>query len=431
MKNKNFSGKIALIAMFGAIFLAFSITALFSQTSPAPKQEKLLNGLKVLMWSDPRAEKVTVNLRIHAGSSFDPQGREGLMQMLADDLFPNNISKEFFSEDLGGGLEIESNFDFIQINASSRPDALLTMLETLATAVSNPSIDKETTARLRSALLAKVETLEADPAYVADQAVASRLLGTFPYGRTQYGTAATLQKIDFADLLDAKQRFLTADNATIAISGNFDRSQAFRAIRRYFGGWLKADKRVPSTFRQPADPPPGILNLPTPKPGNGAIRFALRGVARSDREFAASLIYTRVFENRLKMRVPAAHAGDLFVRNDAHILPGIIIVGFTVTKDEFGAGNGKIDGLDLIAKSLSDPVTDAEFQTAKNAVRSDWAKRDIVSLWLDTDTFKTTSADTYARVVDNTNLSDVGAYAETVRRLPIAAVQVNTPTKTD
>lgn len=128
--------------------------ALFGQTPlPAPKQEKLLNGLKVLMWSDAKADKVTLKLRIHSGSAFDPQGKEGLMQMLANNLFPNEATRDFFKEDLGGNLVIETNYDYIQINASSKPEGFTTMLETVATAVSNPVIDKETTSKLRAGLL--------------------------------------------------------------------------------------------------------------------------------------------------------------------------------------------------------------------------------------------------------------------------------------
>ncbi|MBP7475972.1 MAG: insulinase family protein, partial [Pyrinomonadaceae bacterium] len=253
MKNKNLFVKIVFIAIIVLLLFSLVAPAIFSQTLPTPKKESLLNGLKVLMWNDAKADKVTVKIRIHAGSAFDPQGKEGVMQLLADNIFPNEAAKEFFIEDLGGSLEVVTNYDLIQINASSKPENFLTMLETLSTAVSNPGIDKETTAKLKASLIAKIKALEADPAYVADRTAAKRLFGTFPYGRPQFGTEASVKTIDFADLVDAKGRFLSADNATIAISGNFDRALGFRAIRRYFGGWLKSDKRVPSTFRQPDD----------------------------------------------------------------------------------------------------------------------------------------------------------------------------------
>ncbi len=415
MKNKNLFQKIVLIALAVAVLVALVAPAIFSQTLPAPKQEKLLNGLRVLMWSDAKANDVAVKIRVHAGSAFDPQGKEGVMQLLADNIFPNETAREFFTEDLGGSLEIVTNYDYIQINASSKPDQFLTMLETLASAVSNMPIDKETTVKLRNALATKLAGLEADPAYVADQAVAKRLFGTFPYGRPRYGTPGSLQKIDFADLIDAKQRFLTADNATVAVTGNFDKALGFRAIRRYFGGWLKSDKKVPTTFRQPDDAPTTILYIVPPIPEIVALRFAVRGVARNDKDFAASMVFTSILENRLKAKGSTVNSNDLFVRNEAHALPGIISVGFSV------------GGSDLVGKSLSDPVTDAEFQAARSWLLAVLSKKDTAALWLDADTYKLVGADADLRSAETVTLADVNTYAEKLRKFPMVSVLMSAP----
>lgn len=425
MKNKNLFVKIVFIAIIVLLLFSLVAPAIFAQAMPAPKKESLLNGLKVLMWNDAKADKVTVKIRIHAGSAFDPQGKEGVMQLLADNIFPDEAAKEFFTEDLSGSLEVITNYDFIQINASSKSENFLTMLETLATAVSNPAIDKETTAKLKTALLAKIKTLATDPAYVADRAAAKRLFGTFPYGRPQFGTETSVKTIDFADLIDAKGRFLSADNATITISGNFDRALGFRAIRRYFGGWLKSDKRVPSTFRQPDDPPTGLQIVASPAAGKTAIRYSMRGLARSDKDLTASLIFTNILETRLKARLPSGHTGDVFVRNEYHTLPGMITIGFSADKGEFGTANGKVEANELVGKAMIDPITEAEFQAAKTAVQNDWDRRDAVSFWLDVDTFKT--AEPTSKNADVT-LAEVKAFGESAAKKPLVAILVNTPT---
>ena len=82
-------GKIFIKALvYLVVVLAVMVTTAITQT---PQKEQLLNGLKVLMWPDSKADKVWVRIRIHAGSAFDPQGKEGVMQLLADNLFPGNI----------------------------------------------------------------------------------------------------------------------------------------------------------------------------------------------------------------------------------------------------------------------------------------------------------------------------------------------------
>jgi len=295
------------------------------------------------------------------------------------------------------------------------------MMETIATAVANPVIDKETTAKLRAALLAKVSTMEADPSYIADRAAASRFFGTFPYGRPIFGTTGSLQKIDYADLLDARQRFLTADNATIAISGNFDRSLALKALRRYFGGWLKSDKKVPSTFRQPEEPLAAVLDLPSPNPGATEVRYAFRGLSRDDKDLATSLVFTQILENRLRSRMASAQFSGIFVRNEPHILPGLIVAGYSSS----ARADLKKDELFVpIRKSLSDPVSDAEITAAKEAVLTSWSGRDPAITWLDADTFQITNIDSDPAMPSQVSSSDVRAYAERVQKLPAAAVVI-------
>lgn len=399
----------------------------FPQTPAAsPKRETLLNGLKVLMWNDLKADKVSVKVRIHAGSSFDPQGKEGAMQLLADNIFPNKTIREFFTEDLGGSLDVTTNYDYIQIDATSEPANILSMLETLSTAISNPTIDKETTAKLKTELITRIKNLESDPAYIADQVAAKRLFGTFPYGRPQMGTEDSVKKLDFADLIDAKQRFLTADNATIAVSGNFDRPLVFKAIRRYFGGWLKSDKRVPSTFRQPDDPPTSLLNVASPNEDVSAIRFVARGTSRSDKNLAAANILANILEARLKSRVPSAFAEKVFARNESYILPGALIIGFSAGKNDIGGGNGKVEATELVTKALADAITEAEYSQARAKLSSDWTKRASELFWLDVDTYKTTSADADRKIYDAVTLADVRAFSDQFKSSPMAAVLVNT-----
>ncbi len=417
--------KISISLLAAASVVLLSVAVLAQGPLPQPKQEKLLNGLKVLMWPMPKADSVTVTVRVHSGTSFDPQGKEGVMRLLAENIFPEQAARDFFAEDLGGGLSIESNYDFIEIIATAKPEHFLTMLETLSAAIANPTIDRPTTAKLKAALIEELKLIENDPAYIADNAVAARLFGTFPYGRPKFGSTASVAKIDFADLLDAKQRFLTADNATVAVSGNFDRVLGFRAMRRYFGAWLKSDKRVPSTFRQPDPPPAAVLSIPSPKAGAHAVRFAIRGSARGDKQYAASRIYALILDARMKARVPAEHSADVFVRSESHILPGMIILGFDGQRNESPNANGKVEANELVAKVLSDPINEAEFQIARSLFREAWSKRSVTGLFLDSDTFKTASPETDAAAADTVTIDDVRNFAAAASKQPIAAVLLN------
>lgn len=416
MKFRKLSKKVGLFLVIAAMCSAAS-----AQT---PRQERLLNGLKVLMWPDKTSGDVTVRLRIHSGAAFDQQGKEGTMQLLADNLFPNAAAKEFFVEDLGGSLDVVTTYDYIQINTSSKPDQLLTMLETLSSAVANPQFEKETTAQIQAALLARLKALGADPAYVADQAAASRLLGTFPYGRPISGTPESVKKLVTADLIEARQRFLAADNATIAVSGNFDRSLAFKALRRYFGSWMKSDRKVPSTFQQPSVPPTDVMIVASPTQGTTEIRAAIRSSARGAKDFASSQVFAKVLENRLKARVPASGASAVSVRNQTHVQPGILLIALP-----WATSVAKADADEIVTKALQDPITEAEFQSARGAAAQIAAGRPVEEFWLDADTYRIASAEADRNAIGKATLGDVRSFADRVRMNPVATVLVTTPDK--
>jgi zinc protease len=415
MRIKKYFKKITVLSLFLFQIAAFS----FAQTTnlPAPREEKLLNGLKLLVWSNPKAEKTSVKLRIHSGAAFDPLAKEGVMALLGDILFPNESVKEYFAEDLGGSLEITSNYDYIQIDASGDHDKILEILEAIAQAVTKPQIDKDTTAKVKAARLERVKEFEKNPAYLADRAVANRLFGNYPYGRAQSGTSESVSKIDFADILLAKQKFLTADNATLAISGNVRYDLIFRAARRYFGGWEKADKKVPATFTQPDAPDAKPLEITNPSIENSEVWIAKKGVARKDKDFYASRILFKIMTNRTEN--PPADS----IKSESYLLNGIFIMSIKPDSTKVLTEQGdKIQKFEFSA---------AEFEKAKAEVIAEMNQKNLSDFWLDVETYKLTSVKDEIQTAGNVTLEAVQKISDKLIKEPKAMIIVSKTVKTN
>src|SRR5689334_6616296 len=88
----------ALPLVLVAVLVAQPVLA---QVPRAPEAEQLLNGLRVLVWSQPGSPELLVKLRINSGAAFDLAGKSGQMALLGDLLFPDPATIDFFTEELG------------------------------------------------------------------------------------------------------------------------------------------------------------------------------------------------------------------------------------------------------------------------------------------------------------------------------------------
>ena len=114
-----FFKKTLLAAILLALALNVSSTGLtVAQTIPEPSREQLLNGLRVLIWNRSADGNVYLKLRIHSGAAFDLAGKSGTMALLSDALFPDPTTREYFVEELGGRVEVTSDYDGINVTLS-------------------------------------------------------------------------------------------------------------------------------------------------------------------------------------------------------------------------------------------------------------------------------------------------------------------------
>jgi len=197
-----------------------------AQTPPEPVREQLLNGLTILFWQRPDAN-VLLKLRVHSGAAFDLAGKGGTMALLGNALFPDPATREYVAEQLGGKLEVTTSYDAIDITISGKSSEFERLVEFLRGGLVSTQLTPENVARIRDARIKQLSDKQTASSE-ADQAIAARLFGAFPYGHPIGGTIESLARIERADLLFARERFLNADNATLVVIGGIDKARVMR-----------------------------------------------------------------------------------------------------------------------------------------------------------------------------------------------------------
>lgn len=372
------------------LFVLLLASPTFPQALTTPDREQLLNGLRLMLWLTPGSQEVTLKLRINSGAAFDLSGKSGQMALLGDLLFPDPGTVDYFTDEMGGKLDVSVNYDSITITMVGKASELERIVEVLRNALLATQLTTDVVARMKDARLKLLRDASVVPATVADRAIASRLFGDFPYARPTGGSPEDLARVDHADLMQARDRFLNSNNATLAIIGGVTKPRVMKTVRQLLGPWRKSEQIVPTTFRQPTPPDPRALIVNVPGP-SVEVRLALRGVSRSDPDYYAANVLAKLAQQRWQGTTPELASQPVFARSDAYVLPGAFVMGATVKPQS--AVDSLASARKVLESLMNTPATADELERAKheavNEIAAFVAKpENAPDAWLDADTYR-------------------------------------------
>lgn len=407
--------------------LSLPSKSLAEQTA-ATRREQLLNGLNVIILTQPADPQVFLRLRIHSGAAFDLAGKEGLTSLLADLFFPDPNTRQYVSEELGGQLNVNTTYDYIEITLSGHAQDFERLAELLRNAVVNPRLNAEEIARVREQRAKTLGKSGITPAAIADRAVAARLFGSYPYGRTVAGTPETLARIERGDLLGARDRFINPNNATLVCMGGVEASRAMRAFRQFLGGWRKSENIVPSTFRESAPPDARTLIINQPGASMAEVRLALRGLSRADRDYPAALVLAAIARLRWQGALGEVKMQNLVVSHEAHALSGVFRMSANVlapaVSQTLTAARSTINSLATTQPSATE-LEQAKREALAAFNNNQSSPLDLLSNeWLDAVTYNSTRAEA-ERALSTLTPGDVQRVAMRLfKDAPIASIVV-------
>lgn len=405
-----FFKKAFLVTILLALALPFSSPRLVAQTIPEPSRQQLLNGLRVLVWNRPADGNVYLKLRIHSGAAFDLAGKAGTMALLSDALFPDPTTREYFVEELGGRVEVTSDYDGINVTLTGNASKFERIVQLLSTALISMELTPPVIEKLRDARIKMVRELDVSPALTADRAIATRLFADYPYGRPRNGSQETLARVDSPELMRARERFLNPNNATLVIIGNVDERRAMRALKQLLGNWRKSDSVVPATFRQPDAPDARTLIVDLPGTEAVEVRLAARGLARSDKDAAAAKLLALAARDLWQSQQPELGKTGFFVRHEAHLLPGMFVMGASVPVAE--AANTLTKARNVLTTLMKSGVPQDVLERVRSEAIAELTKQlerpeTLADLWLDVDTFQLASFDEQLRQLKSVSAADL------------------------
>jgi zinc protease len=397
-------------SLLGVCLLLPLELSLRAQALAQPEKTQLLNGLRVMLLPRPGDQDVLIKLRVHSGAAFDLAGKAGSTALLGDLLFPDPTTREYFTEEMQGRLDVKTDYDSVTITMQGRAREFERIIEILRTALVTTQLTPENVAKVREGRIKVIRETGISPAIMADRAIATRLFGDYPYGRPYAGTVESLERVERADLMLARERFLNPNNSTLVVIGGVQPNRAMRALRQLLGVWRKSEQIVPATFRQPLVPDSRILVINAPADQSVEVRLASRGFAQNDPDAVAATLLAGIVRNRWEKALPELSRTPMFVRHDAFALPGMFVMGTTI--NHLLAGKALTTARDVVQSLANTPVSPSEFEQARaelvSLISKELAKPDgAAEAWLDIDTYGLLAATGQLRLLSDTAPADL------------------------
>ncbi|MCY3592775.1 MAG: pitrilysin family protein [Acidobacteria bacterium] len=238
----------------------------------AGRAETLANGLQVVLLPQSGAESIVVALCYRAGSRDEEPGECGLAHFLEHMMFKGSAAYEpgaidRLTQGLGGTNNAFTSHDATLYHFQFERGSWQEALRIESDRMRGLSLLPEEVELEREVILEEIRMVEDDPWDALEQAVAGRVFGEHPYGRSVLGTRESLRTLDDGALRSFHCRHYRPGRAVLVCAGGLP-PDAMELVEAAFG-------------REPAGAASGRpragIGPPVFDPGRGRRVEALRG----------------------------------------------------------------------------------------------------------------------------------------------------------
>ena len=385
---------------------------------PPISEQRLANGLRVVVAPRRDVPLVTATLVVRAGPEADPAGRAGLSAMVAALLTKGAtrrgkpveapaLVRE--AEALGGSLDSGSGWRGSTLGmtvATPKADAALGLM---ADVLRRPTLAAAELERARAQALDGLRYALSNPEQVAAFAARKAWWGASVYGSVT--TPASLARLTRDDVQRFHRSWYRPDLTVLVLAGDISPEAGFALARRHLGAWRAPAGAPPAAERKPAAPIDApVVFIDMPGVGQSGVRVAAPYVPLGARERRVAQVASAVLaggysarlnqEVRIKRGLSYGAAGDA----ESHEVGGAFAAAASTDNPNAAAV------LDLlraeIVRVASEPPTPAELAARQATLVGAFGRR--------LETTGGLASQVAALVVQDRPLDELGRYVDEV-----------------
>lgn len=235
-----------IVRMFAGLFVCvlMGTSIMIAQTTIPIKQYTLKNGLHVILHQDNTVPLTTVMMMYHVGSKNEKPGRTGFAHLFEHVMFKGSehvADGEHFKllQEIGAninGSTTEDRTNYFEIVPANSIELALYLesdrMGFLLSALTQGKLDNQRDVVKNE----RRQNYDNQPYGTAFEKLAKALFpATHPYSWPVIGYMDDLSAATLSDVKDFFSMYYAPNNASIAVTGNFDEAQLKGWIEKYFG----------------------------------------------------------------------------------------------------------------------------------------------------------------------------------------------------
>lgn len=276
---------------------------------PPIHDQRLSNGLRVLLMEKHEVPVVGIAVMVRAGSGNDPADRIGLASVVADMMDEGAGSRNALEladavDVLGAQLRTSASTHAMGASLYTAVARLDDALPLLADVVLRPTFPADELERKRASRLTSLLQAYDEPRIVASVLFNRTLYGArHPYGYPAVGDEASIRAVSVADLTRFHDTYFTASNATIIVVGDVTPAALLPKLEAAFGKWAAGNppKLVLPAARQVARRE--VLLVDKPGAPQSEIRIGRIGAARQTEDYYAIVVMNTILGGSFTSRL--------------------------------------------------------------------------------------------------------------------------------
>ena len=311
----------------------------------APSEQRLPNGLRVIVARREGVPLVSATLVVLSGSEMDPPRLSGLASMTANLLTEgtrHHTAPQLAAaaEALGGSLSSGAGWGQSLVTITVTTPKLDAALGLVAEAALEPTFAPEEIERLRTQTLDDLKVAYANPGLLAGLASARLVYGDGAWGHPANGTPASLRRIRRGDLVALHRAAFRPDRAVLILAGDVTPEAGLSLARSRFATWKTPAGKPQTPPAMPSVvPSPALVAIDLPDAGQAGVSLALQLPAREGRDWPVADLMNAVlgvgYSSRLneEIRIKRGLSYGADSRIEARG-PGALFVASVQTKNE-------------------------------------------------------------------------------------------------